>query len=172
MAAPVGVMDQSRRRATGEQRHLQRLHGEVRPQVIGKRPAHHPAGIDVQQDGQIVPALGGWQVGDITYPELVGGFSTKVPLDQVRGRNSGRVARGGAHPSWCAPVVPGDSPSNPHDASAAGPVCGPLGGHSPEDRHGCGARRRCRDCARAVHDEVRIAVISTSSWTARALSGR
>ncbi len=86
----VRVMHQPRSRAAVVDRHVQGVHDQLRPQVVGHRPAHHFAGVGVEHEGQVESALPAPRVRDIRHPEAVGRRRGKVAFDEVgcRGRNS------------------------------------------------------------------------------------
>jgi hypothetical protein len=57
--------------------HSERGDGEFGTQVIAHRPADHFAGEQVEDHGQVEPALGGRDIGDIGQPDLIGPVGDK-----------------------------------------------------------------------------------------------
>jgi hypothetical protein len=47
------------------------------------RPADHFSGEQVEDHGQIEPALTGWNVGDIRQPDLIGLRGREIPIRQI-----------------------------------------------------------------------------------------
>src|SRR5450631_4644254 len=68
--------------------------------MILHRPAHDPAAVEIQDGGQIEPALIGLDIGDVGKPDPVRRGGDEVALEQVRGDREVVTAVGGAHPSW------------------------------------------------------------------------
>ena len=70
--APVGVVDQARRRTTTRlSGHLQRVQGQARGEMVFQRPADHLAAEGVQHDRQIDEGLGEPHIGDVRHPQPV-----------------------------------------------------------------------------------------------------
>ena len=135
-----------RGRAAAGHRVGQGLVDQVGAQVVGGGPADHPARGEVDDGGQVQPALPGVDVGDVAAPAGVEPprwrWRSPARSGPRRGRRPGRAR------SWCA--------------TASGPAAPPGGAHQPGDalaavprpwrsRRAPGGRRRCR---------------SDSSWTA------
>jgi hypothetical protein len=64
-------------------RHVEGVQDQFGAQVLGHRPAHHPAGVGVQDDRQVQPALAGALLGDVGRPEPIRRWWGEVPLDQI-----------------------------------------------------------------------------------------
>ena len=69
---------------------------QVAVQPVAGGPADDPAGEQVDDDGEVQPALAGPDVGDVGAPFLVGRRCREVLIKQVRGDRPGVVAVGGA----------------------------------------------------------------------------
>jgi len=62
-----------------------------------QRPANHLAGEQVEDHGQVEPALAGRNVGDIRQPDLIGLVRDKILLEQVCRHRQAMLAVGCAH---------------------------------------------------------------------------
>ena len=84
-AAPVGVEDDPGRRVTGRDRVVQRVGDQFGAKVIGQGEPHDAAGGDVDDGGQVQPALPGRDVGDVPAPAGVelGGVGGEFPADRA-----------------------------------------------------------------------------------------
>ena len=82
-AAPVRVVQQPRSGFAPPKGHVQGLHTQRRPQVAVGRPAHHAAGKQVDDDGDVPPAFQRPHVGDVGCPNGVGGRHVELPVQQV-----------------------------------------------------------------------------------------
>jgi hypothetical protein len=71
LAATVGVEDETRCRLSLDDCHPERLEDEGCPHVVGDGKANDPPARQVDDDGEVRPALPGADVGDITHPRLV-----------------------------------------------------------------------------------------------------
>lgn len=102
---PAGVLRAAVRVEYGVARHVssrfggfQRRHRDVGGHALGERPAHHHAGVEVDDRRQVQPSLAGAQVGDVAH-ELVGWNGTgEVAAHQVGPGPGLRVGDGGALP--------------------------------------------------------------------------
>lgn len=64
--------------------------------MLGELPADDAPGVDVQDDGQVRPALPGADIGEVTEPELIGATRGEVTAHEVRSRDRGGAGgRGG-----------------------------------------------------------------------------
>src|ERR687897_524576 len=88
LAAPVGVMDQSRRWTASVDRHVHRVEDQLRPEVVRHGPAYDLSGVGVEHEGEVEPPLPGPDVGDVRYPQAVRSFGSEVALHQLRSRGS------------------------------------------------------------------------------------
>ncbi len=68
---PVGVMDQAGRGVSGDQGHVERLDRQARFQMVGERPADHPARKSVENDGQIDEQPGQPDISNVGDPDLI-----------------------------------------------------------------------------------------------------
>ncbi|BAC17072.1 conserved hypothetical protein [Corynebacterium efficiens YS-314] len=68
---------------TSRQRHVQRIPGKGGPHVIGDLPADDLARVGVHHERGIDPPMGGWNIGDVGYPQRVRGVHIEVTVDQV-----------------------------------------------------------------------------------------
>jgi hypothetical protein len=84
--------------------HVEGIHDEFRAVVIGHGITDDLAGGQVQPAGEVEPALGGGQVGDVADQLDPGPLGVKVAADQVRGRL--RLLVG---PGQRAALAPGDA---------------------------------------------------------------
>ncbi len=69
---------------------------QVGAEVVGRGPADDETGKGVRADREVQPALVGALLGDVGHPEPIRCWWGEPPLDQVQGRDSGRVAAGQA----------------------------------------------------------------------------
>src|SRR5206468_7937686 len=96
LAAAVGMVQEARRRSAPAQSALERLLDERSFEVVSRGPAHDLAAAQVHDGGQIKPALGGGNVGDVAHPHLVG-FAGCNPFFEPVGRDwQWVIAVGGA----------------------------------------------------------------------------
>ena len=110
LAAAVGVEDHPGCGRAGGDGVGQGVGDQVGAQVVGQGPADDPAGGEVDDGGQVQPALPGRDVGDVAAPAGVDrrGVGREVAADQVRpGRR--RPGRG----SWSAASGCGARPRSP-----------------------------------------------------------
>jgi hypothetical protein len=84
LAAPVGVMNASRRWLAQVDGHLKGADREILSHAIAHRPANHTPGIEVENNSKVEPSLAGPDVRDITGPFLVGRTRREVLVEQVR----------------------------------------------------------------------------------------
>src|SRR5467141_2675566 len=75
-------------------------------QMIRHLPADDLAAVEVQDRGQIEPALISLDVGDVGEPDPVRRGGGEVAVEQVRGDREVVTAVGGAHPSWTSKEGP------------------------------------------------------------------
>jgi hypothetical protein len=94
------MVDEACPRPLGRNRHPQGRQRQVGAQVIAHCPADDLSAVEVQDRGQIEPALIGLDIGDVGEPDPVRRGSGEVALDQVRGNWKVVTAVGGAYPSW------------------------------------------------------------------------
>ncbi len=87
--------------------HLHGVDHELGTDVVGDRPADHPAGEGVEDDGQIDLALSGWMLGHVHDPQTVRLGRVEVATHQVLGWGGTGITPG------AAPELP---PVDAHDA--------------------------------------------------------
>ncbi len=68
LAATIGVVDQPGRRLPTRQRHRQRVERELARHPLAHRPAHDPAREEIEDHGEVQPALQRPDVGDVRHP--------------------------------------------------------------------------------------------------------
>ncbi len=110
LAAAITMDDDAAWPLTLPQGHLQRITDQVSRHALRHRPADHPAGIQVNHDGQVQPAFVRPQVGHVTGPGLIRGGHPKVLLEQVGRYRQGVAAVGGRLE---LPGGPGPQPLTP-----------------------------------------------------------
>src|SRR5262245_6473851 len=74
------------------QRLLERIQGEAGLQALADRPADYPSREQVQQGGQVQPALAGPDVRDVADPDSIGAVHREVPGQEIF-RDRQRVRR-------------------------------------------------------------------------------
>jgi hypothetical protein len=79
------MVDQACRRPLGRHSAKKGLAYQVLRHSLAHRVSHDLPGEEVFVAGEIQPALGGRDVGDIRYPDLIGGFGRKVLFQKVLG---------------------------------------------------------------------------------------
>ncbi|BAB99126.1 hypothetical protein WA5_1663 [Corynebacterium glutamicum K051] len=95
-AAVVGVKNRTFEVSTLVFSHEQRVLDQARAHVICDRKAHQPAGVTVNDRGQVhIRPILNWQIGDIPDIELVRLVSGELPADKVREHCLGFVRHGG-----------------------------------------------------------------------------
>ncbi len=85
LRAAVAVKDDARVGPAVREGHVQRVGDQVGAQVVGDRPADDGPRVQVDDGGQVRPALPGLDVGDVAAPARVGPLGGEVPAEQVRG---------------------------------------------------------------------------------------
>ena len=115
---------------------------QVGAQVVGGGPADDPAGGEVDDGGQVEPALPGGDVGDVAAPAGVerrgGRVDGEVAADQIgRWRRPGRG-------SWSAAIAAVLGRAGRRPASAGRPVAGASARPGRAARRGPAGSRRCR----------------------------
>jgi hypothetical protein len=135
------VEDETTRRASAVDRHLQRVGYELGAHVLGERPAHNLSRRQIDDGGQVRPPLPGGDVGDVTDIAAVDdGPRAEGSLDQVEGRLGRRVRDGGLAPPLLRPTLQArlaHQPAHPAPAARLAPLAqgvvhskvpvGPLG---------------------------------------------
>jgi len=91
------MMDEAGSRASPLDCHDERGDGEFGTHVFAHGPANHLAGEQVEDHGQVEPALAGRNVGDIRQPDLIGPLRDKILLEQVCCYRQAMLAVGCAH---------------------------------------------------------------------------
>ena len=107
--------------ASAQAGHLEGVDDQFGAQVVGDGPADDAAGVGVQDDGAVDPALLGAVLGDVGDPQRVRAVGDEPAVDQVCRRSGVRVADGA--PALSAPVHADDSvfAHEPLDAFAPDP---------------------------------------------------
>lgn len=84
--APVGVVDEAGLGVSGGQGHVERLDGQARFEMVGERPADHPARKGVENDGQIDELPGQPDISNVGDPDLIeaGGDKTARQIGNDR----------------------------------------------------------------------------------------
>ena len=83
--AAIGMVDQAGARPLRRDRHPQGCQRQVGAQMIAHRPADDLATVEIQDRGQIEPALIGLDIGDVGKPDPVRRSGGEVAIEQVRG---------------------------------------------------------------------------------------
>src|SRR5215470_19939747 len=91
------MMDQAGSRALSLDCHGERGDGQFGTHVLAHRPTHHLAGEQVEDHGQVEPALAGRDIGNIGQPDFIGPVGDKILLEQVFCHGEGMLAVGCAH---------------------------------------------------------------------------
>ncbi len=79
------MVDQARHRTLCRDGAEKGLANQVLRHAFAHRVSHDLSGEEVFVAGEIEPALGGGDVSDIRYPDLIGGFGRKVLLQKIFG---------------------------------------------------------------------------------------
>lgn len=87
--------------------------------MIGHRPPDDAAGEDVEDSGDVEPALPGPHVGDVGHPQLVGAIGFEVAVDEIGSRCSCLVAHRCARLSAAVNALQAVGSHEPGDALAA-----------------------------------------------------
>jgi len=106
LAAAIGMMDEARSRAAPLDCHDERGDSEFGTHVLAHGPANHLAGEQVEDHGQVEPALAGRNVGDIRQPDLIGPVCDTILLEQVCRHWQAMLAVGRAHAIAARPPRP------------------------------------------------------------------
>lgn len=83
LAAPVGVVNAALWGPAQGNSHVQGADRQVFLHPVADGPTDHPAGMKVQDDSQIDPALPRPDIGDVTSPFLVGLARSEILLQEV-----------------------------------------------------------------------------------------
>jgi hypothetical protein len=81
--AAVGVVHDSSIRPSALERHDERVGDELGVGGGAHRPAHDPPGPQIDDRGQVQPALTGAELGHVRSPQPVGARGVEVALNQV-----------------------------------------------------------------------------------------
>ena len=84
LAATIRVMDASLGWLAQGDGHVQGTDRQVLLHPVADRPPDHPAGMQVEDDGQIDPAFARPDIGDVARPFLVGLARSEILLQQIR----------------------------------------------------------------------------------------
>ncbi len=116
--------------------------------MLAHRPADDFSGEQIEDHGQVEPALAGRDVGDIRQPDLIGLLGHEIPIQQVGRDRQGMLAVGRAHAIAARRVSPDAMPAHhPLDPLAADglalgtqlgmntrcPISAPVLGMNPPD---------------------------------------
>jgi len=85
-------MDQAAWRLSQGDCALQRIHCQASFHPITQTPADDASGEEIQNDGEIEPALGRPDIGDVDTPFLVGPRGRKVLAQNIRRNRPGVIA--------------------------------------------------------------------------------
>ena len=96
LRAAIRVVNTAWWRAAQGNSHVQRPDRQILFHPVADSPANHAPREQVDDDGQINPALTRPDVGDVARPLLVRGTRRKVLLQEVRRDVEGVIAVGGA----------------------------------------------------------------------------
>jgi hypothetical protein len=91
------MVDQTRPRATALDGHGQGGDCEFGAHMIAHRPADHFPGEQVEDHGQVQPALTSRNVGDIRQPDLIRLLGREIAIEQVFRHRQRMIAIGRAH---------------------------------------------------------------------------
>ena len=80
----IGVMNAAFRRRSERDSHVQRPDRKIVFHSIANCPTDNAPGVQIQDHGQIQPALARPYAADIACPFLIRLFSREVPIQQVR----------------------------------------------------------------------------------------
>src|SRR5580658_101323 len=81
--APIAMMHQLTRRISLVQSSLESLARKVGSQMIGRRPAHDLARTQIDDGGQVQPALSRWDVGDVGGPGPIGRRLIELAVEPI-----------------------------------------------------------------------------------------
>lgn len=124
--APVAVMHETVEDLAGAgavpDGHLQCIDGQVRPQRSRQLPAHDHAGVHVDDERRVDPALEGAHVGQVGHPEPVRRRRLEPAVDEVV-RSVQAVVGAGGDLEGPAPTGAGQAqvPHQPLDGAARHP---------------------------------------------------
>lgn len=82
----VAVKDRLRRRMPGSDGVATRASREVRGLLLTQRPANDASRVAIHNGGQIAPLAAGFEIGDVTYLDLVGPGHLKTVSESFRYR--------------------------------------------------------------------------------------
>lgn len=121
LAAPVGVEDEAGSGLTAEDCHLHRLFDQTATHVVRDGEAHDSAAAQVDDRGQVGPALPGAQIGDVSDPRAAPGSLCEAgPAPRALPRSGPRARPGRllpGRPSGEPPSRSGPSPARPGQRS-------------------------------------------------------
>ena len=143
--------------------HVEGVDDELGAQMVGDRPPDHPAGIDVEDDGAVHPALAGAVLSDVGDPQSVWPVGGEPPIHQVRRWRSVRIRTVTAAAALVDTLQPGRA-HEPFDAFAATPHPGGQPQLRVHPRRPVGAPRHPMD----LTDRVAQRLIRDRPGTGRA----
>src|SRR6185369_12750446 len=88
LAAPIGMVEQSRRRLPSRQGHSQSAQAQLGVHGFAHGPTHYHTTAQINQHRQIQPAFGGSNIGDITTPNAIYAanfFNLEAALQYITG---------------------------------------------------------------------------------------
>ncbi len=97
--------------------HLERVEHELRPEVVGHRPAHNPPAPGIHHDRQVEEPGRGRDEGDVSHPEPIRSLGREVPVHEVRGWPGPAVRAG--RDRTTTPVAGANKAGTAHQASDA-----------------------------------------------------
>src|SRR6266700_6752720 len=119
--AAIGMVDQAGTSSLRRDRHPQGCQRQVSSQMIRHRPADDPSGVEVQDRGQIEPALISLDVGDVGQPNTVWRVGDEVAVKQVWSDREVVPTVGGPH--LARPRHDGPDAVMAHQSLDSAPAC-------------------------------------------------
>ena len=120
LAAAIGMMDQAGRRLLPLDGHGQCRDRQIRPHVVTHRPADDLPCEKIEHDSQIEPSFLGWDIGDVSEPDLIRPLGDEFLGEPVGGNGPIMAAVCGAcsEPArrYCLDTVMAHEPLNPATA--------------------------------------------------------
>ena len=120
LAPSIGVMQHGVGRAPPPDRHHQRIGDQLRGHRCTHRPPDHPSREEIDDRGDIEPAFGGPEIGEVGHPFAVRRGGVERPIEHIR-RDGVRRPHAGVrwHPSPSGAGTQGGLPHQPLNAMQA-----------------------------------------------------
>jgi hypothetical protein len=141
--ARTRVMDQPWFRPACPQGHLESGGDQLGAEMVGHGPADDLAAVNVEDNGQVQPALVDPDVRDVAEPELIRSRRGELPLDQVLGLDRPTRHRRPSEAPWWRSDQAGSSHQPSHPFARDPPALG--------TEVGVGTRRAVRAATPLVH---------------------